>query len=77
MFCQYFETMKKLSDDFEQFASIDEKINYLENLINNAIKNVEQYNSLRIDNPVMKPLVKEHLIDYKHAIEKFKEQNFI
>lgn len=77
MFCQYFETMNLLSQNFEGLKTINEKIKYLENIIENAIINVDNYNKLRVENPVMKPLVKEHLLNYKNAIKIFKEQNFI
>lgn len=77
MFCQYFETMNLLSNKFEELNSINEKINYLEEIVEKAITNVDNYNRLRAENPVMKPLAKEHLLNYKNAIINFKEQNFI
>ena len=77
MFCQYFEAMNLLSQNFEGLQTINEKIKYLENIIENAIINIDNYNKLREENPVMKPLVKEHLLNYKNAIKIFKEQNFI
>ena len=77
MFCQYFETMNLLSLNFEKLPTIEEKIEYLENIIKTAIINVNSYNSLREQNPVMKPLEKAHLLNYSSAIKIFKEQNFI
>ena len=77
MFCQYFETMNLLSLNFEKLPTIEEKIEYLENIIKTAIINVNSYNSLREQNPVMNPLEKAHLLNYSSAIKIFKEQNFI
>ena len=72
-FIQYFDTMNVLSNDFEKFASVEEKINYLELIINNAIKNIKLYNE---KNPLGQ-LTPKHLEDYKGAINYFKNENFI
>ena len=72
-FIQYFDTMNVLSDNFEKFASVEEKINYLELIINNAIKNIKLYNE---KNPLGQ-LTPKHLEDYKSAISSFKSENFI
>ena len=72
-FIQYFDTMNVLSDTFEKFASVEEKINYLELIINNAIKNIKLYNE---KNPLGQ-LTSKHLEDYKSAISSFKNENFI
>lgn len=72
-FIQYFDTMNVLSDTFEKFASVEEKINYLELIINNAIKNIKLYNE---KNPLGQ-LTPKHLEDYKSAISSFKNENFI
>lgn len=72
-FVQYFDTMNYLSSEFEKYKTIEDKIEYLENIVNNAISNIEIYNSkVKIDQ-----LTVRHLYDYKCAIELFKKQNFI
>ena len=46
----------------------------LEKMINNAVKNVDIYNEKRQG---IGSITKKHLLDYKNAIRKFKEENYI
>ena len=76
-YIQYFEAMNILSKQFEEKDEIEEKIEILENLIDNAISNTNEYMKLREQNPAMEAISKKHLEGYKNAVEQFKEENFI
>lgn len=73
-FIQYFEGMKKLSDKFDTIEEIEDRIIELEKTINEAIENVDIYNSKRKG---IGQITKRHLTDYLSAIEIFKEENYI
>ncbi len=72
-FIQYFDTMNVLSEKFESIIGIENKVEYLEDLINNAMKNIKIYHE---KNPV-RQLTSKHLEDYINAIKSFKNINFI
>lgn len=72
-FIQYFDTMNILSEKFDNIENIEDKINYLENIVENAIKNIKKYKEM---NPLGQLTIK-HLEDYKNAINIFKSENFI
>lgn len=72
-FIQYFDAINFLSDQFDEIVNIQEKIEYLEKLINNAIKNIKIYN----EKITLEQLTIKHLEDYKNAINSFKNNNFI
>lgn len=73
-FIQYFEGMNALDNKFEAIEEIEDKIQELENIINEAIKNVETYNQVRNG---IGQITKKHLTDYLSAIKIFKEENYI
>lgn len=72
-FIQYFDTMNLLSNKFEDITNIEDKIKQLEDIVNNAIKNIKVYN----ERNELKPLTAKHLEDYKNAINSFRKNNFI
>lgn len=77
MFCQYFEAMNDLFKNFNVLETIEDRLNLLESIINNAISNISEYNQLKQRDIIMNLMQKEHLEDYKKAIQIFKNQNFI
>lgn len=76
-YLQYFEAMNTLSKQFEDKEDVEEKIKLLQELIDKAIDNTNEYMKLRESNPAMEPISKKHLEGYKNAVEQFKEENFI
>ena len=72
-FIQYFDTMNILSTRFEDITNIEDKIKYLEDIVNNATKNIKIYN----EKHTLGQLTSKHLEDYKNAINSFKNDNFI
>ena len=72
-FIQYFDTMNILSTRFEDITNIEDKIKYLEDIVNNATKNIKIYN----EKHTLRQLTSKHLEDYKNAINSFKNDNFI
>lgn len=72
-FIQYFDTMNILSKKFEDIINIEDKINYLEKIVNNAISNIKTYN----EKSLVGTLTSKHLEDYKSAIDLFRNKNFI
>ena len=75
-YIQYFEAMNVLSKKFKD-GGIEQRIETLEKLIDNAIENTNKYMKIKEKNPAMEPISKKHLEGYKKAIELFKEENFI
>ncbi|MBR3882058.1 MAG: hypothetical protein IKJ36_02190 [Clostridia bacterium] len=73
-FIQYFEGMNELNSKFDEIEEVEDKLFELENMINNAIKNVDIYNEKRQG---IGSITKKHLLDYLNAIKKFKEENYI
>lgn len=72
-FIQYFDTMNILSEKFDGIENIEDKINYLENIVESAMKNIKKYKEM---NPLGQLTIK-HLEDYRNAINIFKSENFI
>ena len=73
-FIQYFEGMNELNSRFDEIEEVEDKLIELEKMINNAVKNVDIYNKKRQG---IGSITKKHLLDYKNAIRKFKEENYI
>lgn len=73
-FIQYFEGMNELNSRFDEIEEVEDKLIELEKMINNAVKNVDIYNEKRQG---IGSITKKHLLDYKNAIRKFKEENYI
>lgn len=73
-FIQYFEGMNELNSKFDEIEEVEDKLFELENMINNAIKNIDIYNEKRRG---IGFITKKHLLDYLNAIKKFKEENYI
>lgn len=76
-YIQYFEAMNELSEKFEREIEIEDKVNLLEQLIDEAIKNTNEYMKIRERNPAMEPISKKHLEGYRDAVDRFKDNNFI
>lgn len=73
-FIQYFEGINALSNKFDGIKEIEDRLVELENMINEAIKNVDYYNEKRQG---IGSITKKHLLDYLNAIKRFKEENYI
>lgn len=70
---QYMECLKSLDKTIEQQQSVNDKINLVNRMINDAISNTTIYNGeFKIDN-----LSYSHLINWQEALTKFSEKNII
>lgn len=70
---QYFEALKQVVDSVKDQRTIEAKIEYVDQLLNTAESNIEQYNN----STALAKINGRHIQDYKAAINKFKEDNFI
>ena len=73
-YIEYFETLNNLFKLINSNDKIESKISKLLDLINSAIKNIDEYNK---NNLIGSPLTKKHLENYKIAISDFATRNFM
>lgn len=74
IYVQYFEVISKYIHNIENCKNIESKINYVIELLDRSLENIQYYNeSLQ----VVRNLTKNHIVQYKEAIDKFIERNFI
>lgn len=70
---QYFESLKQVVDTITEKDSIEEKINFVEQLLNTAASNIECYN----ESETLQRINGKHIQNYQSALNQFKEDNFI
>ncbi len=70
---QYFESLKKVVDTIKRQDSIEGKIYFVEQLLDNADTNIKRYNELE----TLQKINGRHVTNYKAALDQFKEDNFI
>ena len=73
-YIEYFETLNNLFKLINSNDEIESRISKLLDLINSAIKNIDEYNK---NNLIGSPLTKKHLENYKIAISDFAKRNFM
>lgn len=70
---QYFESLKQVVDAITEKDSIEEKISFVEQLLNTADSNIERYN----ESETLQRINGRHIQNYQSALGQFKEDNFI
>lgn len=74
IYVEYFEVIKKYVDTIEGLETIESKLGYVNSLLEESLENIKHYNSSL---QVVSNLNKNHITQYKQAITKFSENNFI
>jgi len=74
VYVQYFEVMEHYISIIEQKKSIESKLKFVVDLLDESLGNIRHYNNTL---QVIRNLPDTHVIQYKEAIEKFIENNFI
>ncbi|WP_062108736.1 hypothetical protein [Bacillus niameyensis] len=70
---QYFESIKQVVDTINKKKNIEEKIRFIEELLNAANSNIKRYN----ESETLQRISDKHVRNYQSALEQFKEDNFI
>src|SRR5690606_19019078 len=70
---QYFESLKQVVDTIIGKNSIEEKIQFVEQLLDIAHTNITRYNELE----TLQRINGSHIQNYQRALDQFKEDNFI
>lgn len=70
---QYFESLKQAVDNINKKDSIEEKINFVEQLLSTAGSNIKHYNN----SETLQRIDDRHIQNYQRALNQFKEDNFI
>lgn len=73
-YIQYFEAIKFLNNKFEDLEDIEDRLNMLEDMLKNAIANVQIYNNKREN---IARITDRHLNDYKNALNIFRNENYV
>ncbi|WP_144557461.1 hypothetical protein [Shouchella miscanthi] len=70
---QYFESLKQVVDAITGKGSIEEKISFVEQLLNKADSNIKHYN----ESETLQRINNRHIQNYLSALSQFKDDNFI
>ncbi|MEK4967609.1 hypothetical protein MKX29_08040 [Cytobacillus sp. FSL R7-0696] len=70
---QYFESLKQVVDAITEKGSIEEKISFVEQLLNTADSNIKHYN----ESETLQRINNRHIRNYLNSLSRFKNDNFI